>query len=61
MTVSPVTKRFSYPLFYRNLMSRLPFFCLLGKTYTCKTHHLGVSVPTLYRWLPAGARESAGA
>jgi hypothetical protein len=24
-------------------------------------HHLGVSAPTLCRWLPVGARESAGA
>jgi transposase len=24
-------------------------------------HHLGVSAPTLYRWLPAGERERAGA
>lgn len=34
--VSPVTRRFPYRLFYRNLMSRLTFSSVPGKTYTCK-------------------------
>ena len=36
MTVPPVTRRFSYRLFYRNPMSRLSFSSIPGKTYTCK-------------------------
>ena len=34
--VSPVTRRVPYRLFYRNLMSRLTFSNVPGKTYTCK-------------------------
>ena len=36
MTVSSVTRRVPYRLFYRNLMSRLTFSNVPGKTYTCK-------------------------